>query len=337
VWPNSNSAKKEEVLNLRNHLRALVFGSLIGLAPAIAVAQDDYPNRPIKIIVPFTAGSAPDILARILGERLQAKWGQPVVAEARLGATGNIGAEVVARAEPDGYTLLVSPPPPLVISQHVYRNLHFDPNTFVPVSIIATMPNVLVVRPELGVASVPDLIKLAKERPGKLTYGSPGVGGTPHLSAEMLKTFAGIDMVHVPYRGTTPVLTDMFGGRIDLTFANPIDTLPHIREGKLKAIGVGSPTRSALLPDVPTIAETLPGFLSTTWYAVVASPKTPPAIVAKLSAAVAEALKAPEVAARLRDLNATPVGSSPADAVKLFAEERERWGKVVKAAGVKLD
>ena len=190
-----------------------------------AIGQGQYPDRPIKIIVPFAAGGAVDTMARIVGEKLASTWNQPVVIENRAGASGSVGAEAVAKAEPDGYTLLISPPPPLAINQHLFANLRFDPAAFAPITVIAGAPNVLLVRPDLAVSSVPELIALAKSQPGKLTYGSAGRGSTPHLSAEMLKSLAGIEMAHVAYKSVPQAVNDVVGGSIDLTFGTLIDSL----------------------------------------------------------------------------------------------------------------
>ena len=319
----------------REILLATASIGLLLAAPTTAIGQDQYPDRLIKIIVPFPAGSTPDTLARIVADKLQSKWSKPVIVENRPGATGNIGAEAVAKAEPDGYTLLVAPPPPLAVNQHLFDNLRFDPAAFVPITVIAAAPNVLVARPGLAVGSVQELIALAKSQPGKLTYGSTGRGSTMHLSAEMLKSLAGIDMVHVAYKSLPQYLNDMLGGSIDLAFANLIEAFPLVESGRLKALGVGSAKRSALLSNVPALAETIPGFVSTTWFAMAAPPKTPPQIVQKLSSAIAGALREPDSMARLQNLKATPILNSPSEAAAFIAEESERWRKVIVAAGIK--
>jgi tripartite-type tricarboxylate transporter receptor subunit TctC len=323
---------------LRRKAWCVVAGmGLLLAAPTTTIAESLYPDRPIKIIVPFAAGGAVDTMARIVADRLTSEWKQPVVVENRAGASGNVGAEAVAKAEPDGYTLLISPPPPLAINQHLFANLRFDPPAFLPITVIAGAPNVLLARPGLAASSVSELITHAKSQPGKLTYGSAGKGSTPHLSAEMLKSLAGIDMVHVAYKSVPQAVNDVVSGSIDVTFGTLLDSLGLIQSGRLKALGVGSANRVAVLSDVPTLAETLPGYLSTTWYAAVAPPKTPPPIVGKLSAAIANALKDSEAFNRLERLQATPILNSPAEASAFIAADSERWRKVIVAAGLKAE
>jgi tripartite-type tricarboxylate transporter receptor subunit TctC len=316
-------------------MRQLVAAACLAAASTGAMAQDNYPSRVIRIIVPVPPGTAPDVLPRMIADKLAARWSEPVVVENRPGGALNIGAEAVAKAEPDGYTLLASPPPPLAINQSLYRNLAFDPNAFVPVTVMAATPNVLVANPGVGFSTVPGLIAFAKANPGKLTYASSGVGSTPHLAMELLKIQAGIEIVHVPYKGLVP--TDLLAGHVDLMFNNLGNTLPHIRSGALKVLAVGSEKRLAVLPDVPAVAEILPGFVSRTWFAVVAPPRSSPAIAAKLSAAIAEILRLPDVAKRLQDLTLTPVGSTPAETAAFIHEERNRWRQVIVSAGIKPD
>jgi tripartite-type tricarboxylate transporter receptor subunit TctC len=321
---------------MRYILRVITLAALAAAIPAAAIAQD-YPSRPIRIIIPVTAGGLMDVLARLLGEKLQAKWRQPIIVEARPGASGNIGAEAVARADPDGYTLLMSAPPPLAMNQRLFPKLGFDPRAFVPVTVIATVPNILVVRPSLPVSDFHGLIAFARSNPDKLSYASTGSGSTPHLTAEMLKLATDTRMVHVPYRGVPPAFTDLIGGQVDMMFANLGDSLPHIKSARVKALAVGSRMRVAVLPDVPAISELLPGLVSETWYALVAPPKTAPEIAEKLSAAVVEALRAPEVARRIGELSATPVGLSPSETAAFIQQESERWGRIITSAGVKAD
>ena len=316
-------------------IRQFIGAVLLVAAPAGALAQDNYPSRMIKIIVPVPPGASVDILPRIVAEKLAARWGQPVIVENRLGGALNIGAEAVAKAQPDGYTLLATPPPPLAINQSLYPKLGFDPNAFVPVTVMATTPNVLVASPKVRFSTIQELVAFAKANPGKLTYASAGAGSTPHLAMELLKIQAGMEIVHVPYKGLVP--TDLLAGHVDLMFNNLGNTLPHIRSGALKVLAVGSEKRLSALPDVLAASEVFPGFVSTTWFAVVAPPKSSSEIVAKLSTAIAEILRLPDVAMKIRDLSMTPVGSTPAETAAFLQEERERWRNVIVSAGIRPD
>jgi tripartite-type tricarboxylate transporter receptor subunit TctC len=314
--------------------------SAVGIAVGAlggAVAQPDYPNRAIKIIVPVPPGPTLDSLPRIIASHLSERWHVPITIENRPGAAQNLGAEAVARAEPDGYTLLVAPKGPLVISQHTYSNLGFDPGAFVPVAIFATQPTVLVANPKAPFSTVPELIAYAKANPGRLNYGSPGTGGPLHLQFEILDGDAGIRLVHVPYKGLAPAEADLLAGHIDVMFDNFGNALEYIKDGKLKALGVTSKSRLAELPDVPALAESFPDFIFSEWFAIVAPPKTSPEIAAKLSRAIGETLRLPEVAQRFRDVSVTPVGSSPDETAALLKQETETWRKVVAQLGLKID
>lgn len=319
----------------------LFFGCCMGLLAGVPAAAQDavsYPNRQIRIVVPFPAGGTADILPRVLGEKLSMRFGQTVVVENRAGAAGNIGAEAVFKAEPDGYTLLSAPPPPLVINPSLYAKLAFDASQFVPVTIIAAVPNVLLVHPKVPANTLAEFITYAKANPDKLNYASQGSGTTSHLTAEMFKSMAGVRITHVPYKGTAPALTDLLGGQVDMMFDNLGVSLQQIRSGKLKVLAVGSDRRVAALPGVPTVAESgLPGFVGVTWFGVVAPPKTPAEIAAKISAAIAETLKNPDVQRRLQDLSAEAVGNTPAQMAIFMKDDAERWRKVIQAASVKVD
>ena len=303
-------------------------------------AQDvsAYPGKPIRIIVPFPAGGTADILPRVLGEKLSARFGQTITIENRAGAAGNIGAEAVFKSEPDGYTLLSAPPPPLVINPSLYAKLAFDASQFVPVTIIAAVPNVLLIHPKVPVNTMAEFIAYAKANPDKLNYASQGSGTTSHLTAEMFKSMAGVRITHVPYKGTAPALTDLLGGQVDMMFDNLGVSAQHVRSGKLKALAVGSAKRVSSLPAVPTVIEAgIAGFNAVTWFGVVAPPKTLPEIAAKLSAAIAEVLKHPDVIKRLQDLSAEPVGGTPAETAAFMKDEAERWKRVIQSANVKVD
>jgi len=325
----------------RRRLARGCIGAGLALAAMLAVLPQadaqDYPSRPVKIIVPCPAGGTADVMPRVIGEWLSRKWGQPVVVENRTGAAGNIGAEAVAKAEPDGYTLLSAPPPPLVINQNLYPKLGFDPSEFVPIVIMGRVPNALVVNPKLPLNSVAEVIAYAKANPGKLTSATQGNGTTSHLTSELFQMMADVKFQHVPYRGSAPALTDLVAGSVDLMFDNLGVSLPLVKGGQLKLLGVATPKRMASLPDVPTIAETLPGFESAAWFAIVAPPKTPQAVVDKINADVNEALRQSDIVQRLTQLSAEPIGGTPQATAAYMREEIERWHKVIKAANVKLD
>ncbi|MFZ0125155.1 MAG: tripartite tricarboxylate transporter substrate binding protein [Xanthobacteraceae bacterium] len=305
------------------------------LSPALA---QDYPTRSVRIVVPFPPGGTADAMPRIIGDWLARKWGQAVVIENKAGAGGNVGAEVVANAEPDGYTLLSSPPPPLVINQNLYPKLGFDPLAFVPISVMAIVPTALVVNPmKITANTVPQFITLARANPGKITSATQGNGTTSHLSSAMFQMLANVQFVNVPYRGSAPALQGLVAGDVDVMFDNLGVSLALVQGGQLKLIAVGTERRMKSLPDVPTIAETLPGFVSSAWFAVVAPPKTPQAIAAKINADINEALRQPDIAKRLADLSAEPVGGTTAAAAEFMSQEIERWRGVIKATGIKLE
>jgi len=303
-----------------------------------SVQAQDWPARTVRIVVPFPAGGSADLMPRAVAEKLAERWGQPVIVENRPGAAGNIGADAVYRAEPDGYTLLSGPPPPLVINRLLYPKLSYDSSQFVPITVIGAIPNVLLVHPKTNVSTVAELIALAKANPGKLNYASQGSGTTSHLTAELFKSMAGgLQITHVPYKGTAPALADLLGGQVEMMCDNLGVSLPHVRSGRLKALAVASRSRFSGMPDVPAMAETLPGFEAVAWFGLVGPPKMAPAIAQKISADIKEALKIPEVQKRLSDLSAEPMGLSPAETAAFMKQETERWGAVIRAAGVKLD
>jgi tripartite-type tricarboxylate transporter receptor subunit TctC len=314
---------------------------LLAVACVLALASplhaQEFPNRPVRIVAPFAAGGSADVIPRIVGERLSAMWGQPVIVENRPGAGGNIAAEYVYRAEPDGYTLLSSPPSTLIINQYLYANLAYDQSQWVPVSVMVAVPNVLLVNPKVAAKNAQELIAYAKANPDKLNYASQGSGTTSHLTGEMFKTVAGVRIVHVPYKGSAPALTDLLAGQVDMMFDNLGVSLQHVRSGRLRALAVGSERRVASLPDVPAMSEVLPGFESVTWFGVVAPPKTPMPIAEKISAAIAEALRSPETRKRIADLSAEPIGNTPAQMAAFMRKDAERWREVIRSAGVKAD
>jgi tripartite-type tricarboxylate transporter receptor subunit TctC len=308
-------------------------------AAAIAPAQaQDYPTRTVKIIVPFPAGGTADVMPRIIADWLSRKWGQAVIIEDRAGAGGNVGAEVVAKSDPDGYTLLAAPPPPLVINQNLYPHLDFDPLQFVAIAVMGRVPNALVVNPDkIAANTVKDFIAYAKANDGKVTDATQGNGTTSHLTSELFQMMAHVKLQNVPYRGSGPAMNDLVAGSVDCAFDNIGAPMQLVKAGKLKLIAVASPQRVASLPDVPTIAETVPGFASVTWFAVVAPPQTPSAIVDKINAGINEALRDPDVRKHLADLSAEPVGGTPQATAAYFHDEVERWKNVITSAHVTLD
>ncbi len=306
--------------------------------PAFPAQAQPYPARAIRIIVPFPAGGTADLLPRIIAEKLSASWGQPVIVDNRAGAAGNIGAEMVFNAEPDGYTVLSAPPPPLVINPSLYPKLAFNPAQFVPVSVMAAVPNVMLVNPKLPATNVRELIAWARANPERLIYSSQGSGTTSHLTTEMFKSVAGgLKATHVPYKGTAPALAAVIAGEVNLMFDNLGVSLQHVRSGRLNALAVCSERRVAALPEVPAMAEIYPGFVAVAWFGVVAPPKTPARIATRLSGAIVETLRLPDVARRLLELSADTVGNTPAQMAVFMKEEAERWRTVIRTANVKLD
>ena len=302
---------------------------------APGAAAQSYPSKPVRLIVPFPPGGTADTLARLTAEKLAAQLGQPFVVENRAGAGGNLGAELVARAEPDGYTLLASPPHILTVNHLLYK-LSFDPSKLAPVSIIAAYPNVLLASPKVPATSLQALIALAREQPGRLNIASQGNGTLSHLAAELFKSMAGVDLQHVPYKGTAPAMADLLGGQVELMFDNLITAMPHVKAGKLRLLGAGGEQRIAAFPDVPAIAEVLPGFRSETWMAVVAPPGTPPDIATKLSAGVARAVQEPDFRKLLTELQAEPVGNTPAQMAEVLRQETGRWVQVIRTARITI-
>jgi tripartite-type tricarboxylate transporter receptor subunit TctC len=319
-------------------LYALTLWCIAAALTASAVRAEDYPARVVKIVVPFPAGGTADIMPRILAEWLSRKWGQSVIIENHTGAGGNIGAELVAKSDPNGYTLLASPPPPLVINQNLYPHLEFDPLQFVPIIVMARVPNALVVNPDkIAANNIKDFIAYAQENPGKVTDATQGNGTTSQLTSEMFQMMAHVKLQNVPYRGSAPALNDLVAGSVDCMFDNLGVSLQLVKAGRLKLIAVASPQRMTNLPDVPAIAETLPGFEAVTWYAAVAPPRTPAVIIEKVNAGINQALHDSEVRKRLAELSAEPVGGTPQETANYLKQEAERWKNVITAAHVTLD
>jgi tripartite-type tricarboxylate transporter receptor subunit TctC len=316
-------------------LCVLALGFAPVLIPRGAHAQQPFPTRAVHLIVPFAAGGALDSLTRVIANELQTRWSQPVVVENRVGASGNLGTAYVAHAEPDGHTLLVSPPPPLVINRFLFKSMLFNPSDLAVVTILSTAPNVLVARPAIPVTNLPDLITLAKASPGKLTYASTGRGGTPHLTMEWLKFAAGMDMVHVPYaKGFAPALSGLLGANVDLMFGNLSDIKHLVRSGQLKAVAVASEGPVEELNDVVPMSRHIPGFVSTTWFAVAAPASTPEPILKALARDVSEAIRTPQVTDRLEKLSLRGVGNTPEEAAAFVREDVKRWQSVIKLIGL---
>jgi tripartite-type tricarboxylate transporter receptor subunit TctC len=311
----------------------------IALAAPVDAQAPAYPTKPIRLVVPFPPGGATDILARAVAQKLGETWGQSVVVDNRPGAGGNIGTELVAKAAPDGYTLEMGTVGTHAINASLYAKIPYDHvKDFAPVILVAGVPNVLEVNPSVPVNSVQELIAYAKANPGKLNFASSGAGTSIHLSGELFKVMAGVQMTHVPYKGSSPALQDLLGGQVQLMFDNLPPSLPQIKAGKLRALAVTSATRAPALPDVPTIAESgLPGFEASSWFGIVAPAGTPPAIIAKLNTEVAKWLASPEGKEKLVSIGANAGGGSPEDFARHIQAETAKWAKVVKESGAKVD
>lgn len=307
----------------------------VALAPAASTAEEAYPSRVVKLVVPSSAGSFTDLLARVLATKLSAGWGQSVVVENIAGGGLNIGAEHVARSAPDGYTLMLAPPPPVSVNEFLYAGLKYRPSDFVPITMVGQIPNVLIVRTSLPPTTLQQFVAHAKAAPGKLTYGSQGLGSTAYLTARLFEATTGTRMTNVPYRGELPILNDIVAGHLDAFFGTLSSAMPLHRSQKIRILAVGSRQRHPAAPEIPTIAESgLPGFQSTAWYVLVAPPGTPPAIVRTINEAVVAAMKAPDVDARLRGMLLEPLPGSPADAAAFVAAETRLWSQVIRDAGV---
>jgi len=317
---------------------ALAFAALLAL-PFAAAAGDGYPDRPVRWIVPFPPGGAMDNIARTLGEAMGKSLGQSFVIENRAGAGGNIGATAVARAKPDGYTIMIVANG-MAVNPALYPDMAYDPvRDFTPISLLAVVPNVLVVNPQrIQAKTVPEVIALAKAHPGKYTYASAGVGTSIHLAGELFAKMAGVQMLHVPYKGSGPAIADMLGGQVDYMFDSITSSKPHIDAGKLVAIAVTTGKRSAALPNVPTVAEAgLPGYELTPWFAAFAPAGTPPAFVDKLNQAMRDALKTPKVRNTLASIGAEPIGGSPAELRDYLASEIKSGRELIESRGIKME
>jgi tripartite-type tricarboxylate transporter receptor subunit TctC len=303
--------------------------------PGVLQGQTDYPARPVRIVVPSPPGGGTDIVARVLAQHFSKALGQPFFVENKPGAGNMIGIEFVARAPGDGHTLLVVAST-LALNSVLYKKVPYDPlRDFAPITLAATAPNVLIVNPALPAQSLAEFIALAKKKPGAMSYGTPGIGTSPHLSMELLKSLAGIDLQHVPYRGTAAAVTDVIGGQIAATFANALTAKPQVDSGRVRALAVSGPKRIEALPAVPPVAEAgVPGYEAMQWYGMVAPAGTPAPVVARLNAEAVKALQSDDMKEKLALDGAQPVGSSPAEFAALIRSELEKWARVARAAGI---
>jgi tripartite-type tricarboxylate transporter receptor subunit TctC len=325
--------------------RRLILPILLTILPAASggpVQAEDalaFPLKPVRFIVGFTPGGPSDILARILGERLSARWGQQVVVENRPGAGGNLAAEATAHSAPDGYTWLLANNSILATNPTLYAHPGFDPEKdFAPVALLAIQPNVLVVNPELPARSVAELIALARQRPGQLNFASSGSGTAAHLAGELFKSMTGVDIVHIPYKGAQPALTDVLADHAQIMFATSASVLPYVKSGRLRVIAVTSTTRVAVLPETPTVAEAgVAGFEAVSWHGVVVPHGTPAPLIEQLNRSIGEALREPEMRERLAALGAEPAGGSAADFASYIRSETSKWAAIVKRSGAHAD
>ncbi len=315
----------------------LTFGAVLS-GSSLAAPASGYPNKPIRLISPFAPGGGTDIMARTIGQKLTESLGQSVVVDNRPGAGGTTGADIVSKSPPDGYTLLVGGPSPLTVAPHLYKKLPYDPlKDLAPVTLMATVPSILAVHPSLPAHSVTELIALARSKPGQLTFSSSGNGGSGHLAGEMLKGMAGIDMLHVPYKGTGPATTALVSGEISLSMGNMLSLLPHVKSGRLRALAVTSEKRSPVLPELPTVAETVPGYTARVWYSILVPAGTPAQIVAKLNSAIVGILRTPEIKDHLSREGGEIIASTPQELTAFLRAESARWAKVIKEAGIRAE
>lgn len=323
----------------RRHFMAtsLALGAAWPARGALAQAGGAWPQKLIRIVVPNPAGGTADLLPRLIAEQLGIRLGQSIIIDNRPGAAGNIAAEYIFNAEPDGYTLMAAPPPPLSINVSLYPKLNYDPAKFVPITILALVPNALMIHPSLPVQTVQEFIAYAKANPDKLSYASQGNGSTAHLTAELFKLKTGTRMLHVPYKGDAPALADLLAGHVNVMFGNVAAASAHVRSGKLRLLAVTSSKRVASMPDIPAVNEVVPGVVAVAWFALVAPPRTPPAIAARLSATVADILRSPDIARRYAEVGALPVGNTPEEMAAWMKEDTERWRAVIKAGNIGVD
>lgn len=332
-------------LTYRTKLKALALASALAAGAAIssistaALAQAAYPSKPVRVIVPYPAGGTTDIIARIAANQLSERLKQPFIVENRTGASGAIGSQAVAQSAPDGYTLVMGTASSHGINSALQKNLPYDAvKDFAPVTVVANTPNIIIANTATPVKTLGDLVKLAKAEPGKINFGSTSPGGSPHMSAELLKMMAGIDMAHVPYKGAAPMLTDLIGGQVQIGFDNLPSSIGFVKSGKVRALAVTTAKRWPGAPDIPTVAESgVPGYEVSGWFGLLAPAGTPKDILLKLQSTVAEAVRMPEAARQLRDLGAEPVANTPDAFAREIRDDVDKWRKVVKTTGLKLE
>jgi tripartite-type tricarboxylate transporter receptor subunit TctC len=335
---NKTFASRRQHIKQWGQLSALSLLSGLGLSSTASRAQTAaWPQKAIHIIVPNPAGGSADLLPRLISEALSLKVSQPVVVENRPGAAGNIAAEWFSNVEPDGYTLFAAPPPSLSINVSLYPKINYDPAKFVPITILATVSNALLVHPSIAANSLQELIAFAKANPEKLAYASQGNGSTSHLTAELFKQKTGAPMVHVPYKGDAPAIADLLAGHVQIMFGNIAAASSHLKTGKLKLLAVTSAKRLSGFPNVPSISETIPGFVSVTWFGVVAPPKTPLALAQKISKVFTDILRTPEMMKKYAEVGADVVANTPEELAQWMKEDTERWRSVIKTGNVTID
>ena len=322
---------------LASALTATALATVFPATAAWAQTAAAWPQKPIRIVVPNPAGGTADLLPRLISEQLASRLGQPVIMENRAGAAGNIAAEYVYNAEPDGYTLMAAPPPPLSINVSLYPKLNYEPAKFVPITVLAAVPNALLVHPSVPAQTADEFIAYAKAHPDKLSYASQGNGSTAHLTAELFKLKSGTRLVHVAYKGDAPAMADLLGGHVNVMFGNVAAAAAHVRSGKLRMLAVTSSKRLAAQPNLPALNELVPGIVGVAWFAMVAPPTTPPAIAARLSSTIAEILRTPEMTKRYAEVGAEPVGNTPEEMAAWQKEDTERWRAVIKAGKITVD
>jgi len=312
---------------------------LLIFAVSVSAAENTYPSRPVRLIAPFSAGGGVDIVARLVAQRLSEKWGQQVVVDNRTGATGIIGTDLAAHATPDGYTLLMGNAATHAVNVSLFKKLPYDAiRDFVPITLVGRVPEMLVVHPALPASTVQELIALAKSKPGELTFGSAGSGSPPHLAGELFQSLAKIRLVHIPYKGSAPALTDLIAGQINMYFSNILSAVPYVKGGRLRGLGVTSAKRSVVAPDIPAIAEAgLPGYEDYNWYGVLAPKGTPKAIVDKLHTDIVHVVKSTDVEDRLTKDGAEVIANTPAEFAKFIREEIQKYAQIIKQSGLRTE